>query len=166
MCLDQTTNSKIMRIITVVAVFFMMAATSFSQSVEKNNNERFLNRFESLINRMSIIDKMEEVPEDSIKTWRKERKKLRKEYRKLYSDTFTDEQAKRYYKLKGQFNKHITTLQLEDMGETLNEAEIQSPISFANSLRAVKSTVLRGQCVTSYSVPLEKPCGVRHPAHT
>ena len=122
MCLDQTTNSKIMRIITVVAVFFMMAATSFSQSVEKNNNERFLNRFESLINRMSIIDKMEEVPEDSIKTWRKERKKLRKEYRKLYSDTFTDEQAKRYYKLKGQFNKHITTLQLEDMGETLNEA--------------------------------------------
>ena len=71
---------------------------------------------------MSIIDKMEEVPEDSIKTWRKERKKLRKEYRKLYSDTFTDEQAKRYYKLKGQFNKHITTLQLEDMGETLNEA--------------------------------------------
>lgn len=122
MCLDQTTNSKIMRIITVVAVFFMMAATSFSQSVEKNNNERFLNQFESLINRMSIIDKMEEVPEDSIKTWRKERKKLRKEYRKLYSDTFTDEQAKRYYKLKGQFNKHITTLQLEDMGETLNEA--------------------------------------------
>lgn len=122
MCLDQTTNSKIMRIITVVAVFFMMAATSFSQNVEKNNNERFLNQFESLINRMSIIDKMEEVPEDSIKTWRKERKKLRKEYRKLYSDTFTDEQAKRYYKLKGQFNKHITTLQLEDMGETLNEA--------------------------------------------
>ena len=105
-----------------MAVFFMMAATSFSQSVEKNNNERFLNRFESLINRMSIIDKMEEVPEDSIKTWRKERKKLRKEYRKLYNDTFTDEQAKRYYKLKGQFNKHITTLQLEDMGETLNEA--------------------------------------------
>ena len=51
-----------MRIITVVAVFFMMAATSFSQSVEKNNNERFLNQFESLINRMSIIDKIEEVP--------------------------------------------------------------------------------------------------------
>lgn len=111
-----------MRKITVVAVFLMMAATSFSQDVKKNDNERFLNRFESLINRMSIIDKMDEVPEDSIKVWRKERKKLRKEYRKIYSDTFTDEQAKRYYTLKGQFNKHITSLQLEDMGDALNEA--------------------------------------------
>lgn len=111
-----------MRKITVVAVLLMMAATSFSQNVKKSDNEQFLNRFESLINRMSIIDKMDEVPDDSIEVWRKERKKLRKEYRKLYSDTFTDEQAKRYYNLKGQFNKHITSLRLEDMGESLNEA--------------------------------------------
>lgn len=108
------------RIITAVAVIFTMAATSFSQTVEKTDNELWLDKYEALVTSMQAFDP-ETVPADSIASWKEQRADIRKEYKDVYKDFLSDEETKRYFSLCAQYSKQQAKFKFTDVGNELNE---------------------------------------------
>lgn len=110
------------RIITAVAVILVMAATSFSQAEtkEKTDNERWLDTYQSLVERVKAADEYN-VPEDSLNTWRQERAYISAEYKDTYKDFLSDDEQKRYHSLTAQYRKYMAKFKLNDAGVELEE---------------------------------------------
>ena len=109
------------RIITAVAVIFLMAATSFAQTTaeEKSNNERWLDRYEMLVKRMQTVA-TDSVSYDSIQQWRSERAAFRSDYKNVYKDSLSDSEDERYFSLNSQYNKTLTKLRASSAGRSVS----------------------------------------------
>lgn len=111
------------RIITAVAVIFLMAATSFSQttpSTEKTDNEKWLDNYEALVERIKAVE-TDEAPSDSISQWRTERANIRTEYKDIYKDFLSESESERYFSLNAQYTKALAKFRLNNAGSQLDE---------------------------------------------
>ena len=105
----------------IVAAFLVTAVTSFKQTPQGGDNAAFLLRCQKLADRMAVIDSLKTVSPDSITEWKKERNAIKTEYKTTFKQRLTDDEAKRYYAFASQYNKRLTTLKANDVGDAIND---------------------------------------------
>lgn len=96
-----------------ILAIFMMSIMCLSISAQTATNQKFLNRYDSLVAR--IQDKYADKT-DSIAAWKAERKSIQTLYKEKYKAQFSDSELEKYYELNALYKSKMAKYQLNDLG--------------------------------------------------